>query len=335
MIKVNRSVRIEWRNNPSSFEIRNAKAFQLDVLRLGSAIRPVNELLSRSEEMRVLLPTVVGVSPIDPSWQERITTYLHDFLLEIPKYGLTFNTSYVLDLGNPALKNNINELIEKLKSTGEIKNQTGSDLEKIVLNKIKTLKEEELYKYVTFVNIPDYISWRYCLLSSKVANKVEDMDKSVNIQFYLTSDEERKAITAAKTKVRTEAMRKYVTLITNTDGSNIDNLVVSSGKVESYEKFNTLSKEDKESILLSLIDDDPKRFVELCNDKNIATKSKIIIYQWMNIIRTLPNSNIIVDASNPERVVGNNINDAISYFSNENNKAIISEWNAKYRSLKS
>lgn len=93
MIKVNRSVRIEWRNNPSSFELRNKDAFKTDFLRLGSAIRPVNELLSRSEEMRVLLPTVVGVSPIDSSWQERITTYLNDFLLEIPVHGLEFDTS--------------------------------------------------------------------------------------------------------------------------------------------------------------------------------------------------------------------------------------------------
>ena len=175
MIKVNRSVRIEWRNNPSSFELRNKDAFKTDFLRLGSAIRPVNELLSRSEEMRVLLPTVVGVSPIDSSWQERITTYLNDFLLEIPVHGLEFDTSYVLDLGNPALKSNIDELIGKLKKADKIKNETGSELEAIVLKRIKELDETELYKYVTFVNIPDYISWRYCLLSSKVANKVEDI----------------------------------------------------------------------------------------------------------------------------------------------------------------
>ena len=56
-------------------------------------------------------------------------------------------------------------------------------------------------------------------------------------------------------------------------------------------------------------------------------KAKITIYLWMNIIRQLPNSSIIVDASNPENVIGNNINDAISYFSNDNNKGIVAEWN--------
>ena len=302
MIKVNRSVRIEWRNNPSSFELRNKDAFKTDFLRLGSAIRPVNELLSRSEEMRVLLPTVVGVSPIDSSWQERITTYLNDFLLEIPVHGLEFDTSYVLDLGNPALKSNIDELIGKLKKADKIKNETGSELEAIVLKRIKELDETELYKYVTFVNIPDYISWRYCLLSSKVANKVEDINKSVNIQFYLTSDSERKALKAARTKLRTDALKKYTELINNPNSA--------------------------------LIDSDPQKFISIVDDKHLEMKAKITIYLWMNIIRQLPNSSIIVDASNPENVIGNNINDAISYFSNDNNKGIVAEWNAKYRSLK-
>ena len=334
MIKVNRSVRIEWRNNPSSFELRNKDAFKTDFLRLGSAIRPVNELLSRSEEMRVLLPTVVGVSPIDSSWQERITTYLNDFLLEIPVHGLEFDTSYVLDLGNPALKSNIDELIGKLKKADKIKNETGSELEAIVLKRIKELNETELYKYVTFVNIPDYISWRYCLLSSKVANKVEDINKSVNIQFYLTSDSERKALKAARTKLRTDALKKYTELINNPNSALIDNVVVSTGSVGDYSEFMAMTADDKQSVLLELIDSDPQKFISIVDDKHLEMKAKITIYLWMNIIRQLPNSSTIVDASNPENVIGNNINDAISYFSNDNNKGIVAEWNAKYRSLK-
>lgn len=334
MIKVNRSVRIEWRNNPSSFELRNKKAFKTDFLRLGSAIRPVNALLSRSEELRVLLPTVLGVSPNDSSWQERVSTYLNDFLLEIPIQGLNFDTSYTLDLGNPALKTHIDERISKLKKSGKIKDETGSALEDIVLTEIKTLKEEELYKYVTFYNIPDYISWRYCLLSSKVANKVEDVDKSVNIQFYLTSDSERKAIKAARTKIKSEAMAKYTELMSSSDSSKIDNVIVASNRVFDYSEFKALSKDDKETILLELVESDPKKFIDIVSDKHLNSKAIIIIYQWMNILKTLPNSSVIVDASNPERIVGNNINDAISYFSNDTNKGVLSEWNAKYRSLK-
>lgn len=334
MIKVNRSVRIEWRNNPSSFELRNKDAFRTDFLRLGSAVRPVNELLSRSEEMRVLLPTVVGVSPIDSSWQERISTYLNDFLLEVPIHGLTFDISYVLDMEHPNYKANIDALIERNKKLNKIANQSGSELEKTVLDIIKGLDETELYKYVTFVNIPDYISWRYCLLSSKVANKVEDINKSVNIQFFLTSDDERKAIKAARTRLRTEALTKYTTLVNSSDNNLIDWAVIAVGKIGSYSEFKGLSKDDKETILLELVDSDPKRFMEIIADKHIDIKAKIRSYIWMNILKVLPNSSIIVESANPENIIGNNINEAVTYFANDIHQPILSEWSAKYKSLK-
>lgn len=334
MIKVNRSVRIEWRNNPSSFELRNKDAFRTDFLRLGSAVRPVNELLSRSEEMRVLLPTVVGVSPIDSSWQERISTYLNDFLLEVPIHGLTFDISYVLDMEHPNYKANIDALIERNKRLNKISNQSGADLEKAVLDIIKGLDETELYKYVTFVNIPDYISWRYCLLSSKVANKVEDINKSVNIQFFLTSDDERKAIKAARTRLRTEALTKYTTLVNGGDSNLVDWAVIAVGKIGSYAEFKGLSKDDKETILLELVDSDPKRFMEILADKHLDIKAKISSYIWMNILKVLPNSSIIVETANPENIIGNNMNEAVTYFANDNHQSILSEWNAKYKSLK-
>lgn len=330
MIRVNRQVRLEWKNNPSSFELRNKDAFQTDFLRLGSAIRPVNELLSRSEEMRVLLPSVVGISPIDNNWQERISTYLHDFLLEVPMHGLTFDTSYVFDMEHNPLKANI----DALKKKHEKAMKDAEDPEKVLLAIIQKLPETEMYKYVTFINIPDYISWRYCLLSSKVANKVEDIDKSVNIQFYLSSDDERKALQASRTKLRTKAMTKYTELANNDNAKDIDAIVVASNRLSGYNEFKSMSSEDKLSILLEMCDSNPADFIALVDDKNIVMKARIQTYIWMNLLRVLPNSSIIVDASNPERIIGNNIVDAISYFNNELNKAYTAELAAKYNSLK-
>lgn len=331
MIKITRSVRIEWRNNPSSFELRNKDAFKTDFLRLGSAIRPVNELLSRGAEMRALLPTIVGVSPTDSSWQERITSYMHDFLLEIPKYGLEFDTSYVFDMADPAYR----EAIEEFAKLKNIKGETNKEREQNILSAIQKLDETELYQYVRFVNIPDYISWRYCLLSSKVANKVEDINKSVNIQFYLTSEDEIRAAKTKRNQLRTKALTEYTKLVNDKDRTKVDAIVIASGRVMGYNSYNEMSEDDKNMALLELCDENPKAFMELIGDKHIAMKSKIQLYIWMNLLRTLPNSSIIVDASNPEKIIGNNITDAISYFANDVNKAHISELDAKYRSLKS
>lgn len=330
MIRVERKVRIEWRNNPSSFEIKNKDVFKTDFLRLGSAIRPINELLSRSEELRVLLPSILGVSPIDPTWQERVTTYLHDFLLEIPRYGLVFDISYTFDMGDPAYRENI----DRLKATMKDAPKDSKELEKALLARIQKFNEEELYQYVRFYNVEDYIKWRYCLLSSKVANKIEDIDKSVNIQFYLTSDTERKALKAKQVKVRTKALTECTKLINGDDKALVDAVVVSSGKVTSYSEFVDMSEDDKSTVLFEMCDENPQDFLDIVSDKNLAQKSKIKIYIWMNLLKKLPGSEIVVDASNPELVIGNNMSEVISYFANDINKAHVSEIEAKYRSLK-
>lgn len=330
MIRVERKVRIEWRNNPSSFEIKNKDVFKTDFLRLGSAIRPVNELLSRSEELRVLLPSVIGVSPIDPSWQEQVTTYLHDFLLEIPRYGLVFDISYTFDMGDPAYRENI----ERLKKTLKDAPKDTKELEQALLAEVKKLSEEELYQYVRFYNVEDYIKWRYCRLSSKVANSVEDINKSVNIQFYLTSDTERKAVKAKQVKTRTLAMTAYTKLINSEDKSKIDHLIIAANKVSGYAEFKELTHEDKQTILLDICDETPVEFIALCEDKNLAVKAKITLYIWMNLLKKLPNTSIIVDSANPDIVLGNTTDEVISYLSNELHKVHVSELEAKYRSLK-
>lgn len=330
MIRVERKVRIEWRNNPSSFEIKNKDVFKTDFLRLGSAIRPVNELLSRSEELRVLLPSVIGVSPIDPSWQEQVTTYLHDFLLEIPRYGLVFDISYTFDMGDPAYRDNI----ERLKKTLKDAPKDTKELEQALLAEVKKLSEEELYQYVRFYNVEDYIKWRYCRLSSKVANSVEDINKSVNIQFYLTSDTERKAVKAKQVKTRTLAMTAYTKLINSEDKSKIDHLIIAANKVSGYAEFKELTTEDKQTILLDICDETPVEFIALCEDKNLAVKAKITLYIWMNLLKKLPNTSIIVDSANPDIVLGNTTDEVISYLSNELHKVHVSELEAKYRSLK-
>lgn len=64
-----------------------------------------------------------------------------------------------------------------------------------------------------------------------------------------------------------------------------------------------MTADDKQSVLLELIDSDPQKFISIVDDKHLEMKAKITIYLWMNIIRQLPNSSIIVDASNPEMLL--------------------------------
>ena len=52
-----------------------------------------------------------------------------------------------------------------------------------------------------------------------------------------------------------------------------------------------------------------------------------------NVMRRLPNTGAIVETEDAENIIGNNIQEAISYFNNDINKAKVSEFNAIYKSL--
>lgn len=337
MKTVTRIVRIEWKNNPSVFELQNKDAFATTSLRLGSAMKPIQQLLARSEELRVIMPNLIGCSPIDPSWQDKCGSYLNDFFMEIPRSGLTMDVSYTVDFG---LERTKEALSEYSKSLGN--KPTDVNLEDWVVGNITgeynngkyKVVEEELYKYVTVTNPADYINWRICLLSAKVANKIEDVNKSVNIEFYLTSEEAVRESKRVKTRLKTDAIKYYTELITSKEESVVNNFIIASGLVTSYEYYKTLTFEDKCAILLDMCNDNPDKFLALKKDSNINMRAKITMYLWYDVLRYINGTSIIVDSHDPEKVIGNTMEEAISYFSNELHKAHTTEMYNRYKSLK-
>ena len=336
MKHIERSVTIKWKLNPSAFELINQRAFLNDVQRLGSAIKPVNTLLSRSEEMRVLLPSIVGATPQDTNWQERISNYLHNILIEVPKSGYTLNTSFTFDKDDSRVKANVEQYIKTHFKQGE--NPSDDEVIKKMFDKTTTSKtrveEEDLYKYVIFTEIEDYIKYRFCLLSREVANNVADINKSVNIRFFLTSDAEIKEIKANRIKLRNKALKEYNNIISDTNEATLSNAIIALNLVRSYQEYKALTLEERQELLLNYADTEPAKFIVMMQDKNLALKARITTYIWLNILKILPESSIIVDSTNAEIVIGNNIDEAVTYFSNDINKAYISELNARYKSLK-
>lgn len=337
MKTVTRIVRIELRNNPSVFELINKEAFGVTSLRLGSTVSSVQHLLSRSEELRVLMPTLIGCSPIDSSWQDKVGTYLNDFFMEIPKNGLSMNISYNVDFGDIRTKDALTAYEKSLGKKDDSLDKEGWVVGNItgnLNNGYNKVDEEDLYKYVTFINPEQYINYRMCLKHSKVANSYKDINKSTNIEFYLTSEEQIRENKREKTRIKNEAFKIYNEFISDSDTSKINHYVIASNLVGSVEYYKTLNFEDKCALLLDMCNNEPAKFINLKKDSNITIRAQIIMYMWYNILKTLPNSTVIVDASNPEKIIGNTMNEAISYMSNELNRAHIADLNNRYKSLK-
>jgi len=100
MITKERSISLYWKLNPSVFQVINLEAMGEYTRKLGSAVTVVNTLCSLTEEMKVLLPTVLGVSPDNTSvnWQAKVSNYWHNFALDVLPTGLTFDIGFRFNL---------------------------------------------------------------------------------------------------------------------------------------------------------------------------------------------------------------------------------------------
>lgn len=329
-----RNQRLEWKLNPTVFQIRNAKALGAEFMTLGSAVKPVKILLANEEELKVILPTVIGVAPNSPAWQESVTEYLNNFHLDVPRRGIEFDLSVVFNIDNERTKVAI---YKYCKEQGLDRKKPEEILDALLGEShggSKKVEESELYKYVDFVNPIDYINWRFCLLSAKVANNAADVDKSVNIQFFLTSEKELKKAEAAKVKLSTKAMKKYVELISNTDNSAIKQLVIALKLVSNAVDYKETTDDEKQARVMKFMQENPSEFLTAVEDKSLTSRAKVQMYIWTGVLKQSAETNIVSDAHNPEIVLGATITEAISYLEQDTNKAYANELHAKYKSLK-
>lgn len=331
MITIKRNAILNWSYNPSTLQIVNQKALVSLSRKLGTALGPVNTMLSRAEEMEMLLPEILGTSPNSNAtdWQARLESYWHNFYLDVPPTGITFDTSLTFDMSDYKRKENIKELKEEL----GIKDT--KDIEKLLANHItKNVPEERRYKYMSPVNITDYLAWRYCLLSSEVANDPDDIIKSVKIRFYLIDEGKLKAKKEGESKVKKDAIAKYSHIISSDDSESIiENLLIASNKILSLKELKNMTISDKESMLLDSATSDPKLFIDLSNDTLSSDKAEIKKWVMAGLVRQLSNTTIYVDASDPKMLLGNTIEEVIAYVNNEINAAYINQLRLKFKSL--
>jgi hypothetical protein len=310
---------------------------------LGSTIKATNLMCSNSSELKVLLPTVLGISPDDINWQKECLSYFNNFFLEIPfnpneklnSLSLKLDISYNFNVDDDTKKDTITKYLQIIPKRSEeynpeewivacIRGAIGEGKYKI--------KEEELYKYVTFVNVEDYIKYRYCLLHNKVANSIDDINKSVNIQFYMSSEEDEQRIKVAKVKVKNDAFKYYIDLMSgNMDA--IDAVIINAGLISSHEEFKNLKLADKQELLQKLVTDNPSKLLYYKNDKTLQDKATITKFIWMGLLKYVSGTQTVVDPNDATKIIGNNIDECVSYFNNEVNNVYKAEIVARYKSL--
>jgi hypothetical protein len=326
MITRSKKVKLEWKLNPSAFALINKEVIGEKTRNLGSTIAAVGKMMERGEELRSIMPTILGSDPTSTTvnWTDLVLKYWSGISIQVPPAGKEFEIGFHYELNDFRKKDHIQALV---KANPDIK--TDEDLANFVegtTDKKPNVTSDERYRYGTPISPEQYIHWRFATFHREVANTFSDVNKSSHIRFYLYSEEELQEARKITFKTSKDALTKYLQILGNK--SEVDSILTV------YEvNISTMNDLDKDMMLKGYAESDPKRFLSIANDPNLKTKALIERYILKGLLKRLSNTDIIVDANNPAIVVGNTVSEAITFFSPDNvkSKAIVAELEARYK----
>ena len=334
-LAISRIIRLENRKPNGAFFRRNAHLIGRKSQKLGNTCNATNTILSKEELLKVVLPTIIGISPTSDKWDERVRLYFNNFTKTIPSSGIdlevgleyssekdkTISEKRYIEL-KEWLNNSLTatkDLVsyEKQKSEYTIYKEYSSRLFDYTTNNIK---------YGKPINKENYLIYTYCIISSQVANREEDVNKAPYIKFYFSDLEAKKLKISNNFKTATEAEKLYFDIMN--DKLKVDSLLsVLNENIYTFKSF-----EDKQIRLKELVTSNPSNFIKLANDKRLNDKSFIEQCITVGILKRTPNTTIITDTDN--NVIGENINDAILILNDSKKVAIKNELVNKLKAIK-
>lgn len=277
-------------------------------LKIGSALKAKSNTPLRGleyEEEVKYLPEIIGYAPSDTEWRKMTSEYWNNISVPIPADGLTpeklqgkiltFKVGFVNESDKKAF-DSVFDFEEKA-------------------NILKKLNSDNKCEVVTGVN--DYILFRYCLVYKKVANKIEDVNKSPRIQFYLYSKQNEIKTNHQAFKARVQANNKFAEILMKEDIINAV-LLLFGQDVKAFEDL-----QEKHIVLEGLIKQDPAKFLSFVEDSNLEIKAKIKKAVELRIIHSPVHTDSYYYGDNNEVLLGTTLTDAVLFWNNDKNKEII------------
>jgi len=332
MIEKSKKVTLMWRLHNDPFQQANKEQFIDKVYprRIGSNITAVNTLLANGEELEVLMPRILGVDPKSTSsnWDKLVSNYWNSLSVEVYSNGLDLEIGFKYEFDT---RHKVREKeIAKLKDI-----KSDEDLIEFVEGRKKdgtpNVSDQDKYKYATPIKEEDWLLYRYCVgINGKgykrVSNSMTTTEMSPDIDFYIYDENIAKEARRVAHEVNRKALSKYMEVIAKRD--LVDQLLLVFKVTDKFE-----DDLDKDMALDTLARTRPQEFVNYANDKNLMIKAQIESYINTGILRRLPGTSIIVDNDQPDVIVGNNLSEAVTFFSPDNTKSkvAVSEYSIKYK----
>ena len=325
-----RTVTIALVRNYSLYRKQNDKELPKRRDYIGSSLKSSRMLSSNKQEVEAYFPNIVGVSPNDPSFVQRVKQWINNIRVAVDELGTTLDISFNYN----TKKDYLTFKKEEDKIEDEYLNADKSTLTNLkeALNiKITKLHDMESKKYAVGspLDVNQYLIYRHCLLYNDIAKDIALVNSMPNIRFYF-KDDKREA--EKLKKYRTEVLKAKANFVKCSENDNLFEAVyVQYCALNNRPIMPSLAKDriEKEMELDKFSTDEPIKFNAICTDKDIELKATIEkLISKGELIRSLYNQNI---SSPTGEFIGSNIKEAVAYFKDPNNTSIV---NAYYNKLK-
>ena len=297
---------------------------------IGSSISSTRILSSNKDEVEKYFPQIIGISPNNPEFVTRVKAYLSNISFNVQDAGSTLNISFTYDKKKDYLT--IKEKEEKINAKREsvARNNTAAIKEavKVWTQEINDLESEKA-KYGHPDNIEEYLLYRHCLLYRDVAKDISLINSDSSLRFYIR--DENKEAERAKRLVdeRRKAMRNFLALESSDKKRNAVFIQMTVNNGGNISEAMMKTSDQQISALMNYLNDNPDKFNDLFEDKNVEMKSFIeTLIARGELIRPEYNQQI---STADGTFIGSNMNEAVAYFNNPTNKPVLEAMQNKYK----
>lgn len=325
-----RSVTIAPVQQFSAYRRANIKSMPPRRNIIGSSISSTRILSSNKDEVEKYFPQIIGISPNNPEFVTRVKAYLSNISFNVQDAGSTLNISFTYDKKKDYLT--IKEKEDKINAKREsvARNNTAAIKEavKVWTQEINDLESEKA-KYGHPDNIEEYLLYRHCLLYRDVAKDISLINSDSSLRFYI-KDENKEAERAKRlVDERRKAMRNFLALEASDKKRNAVFIQMTVNNGGNIAEAMMKTPDQQVSALMTYLNDNPDKFNDLFEDKNVEMKSFIeALIARGELIRPEYNQQI---STADGTFIGSNMNEAVAYFNNPTNKPVLEAMQNKYK----
>ena len=326
----NRNITISLVHNYSNYRKANIKVLGQRTETIVSSITSCRVLSSNQGEVEAYFPALVGLSPNNPEFISRVKAWLSNIQFPVNNNDATLNITFIYNTKRDYLQFKAKEdaIEEEYAKTDRSNTTMIREAVKRRVNALNAL-ESEKYKYGRPQNLEEYLLYRHCLLYRDVAKDPALINGDSSLRFYI-KDEAKEAEKQRKlTKERKTALRNFIELGASESKFNAVYITMCVARNENIAEALLRNHSEKETILMNFANEHPDKFNKLVKDGNITTKAFIeTLIVRGELVRSEFNQQIsMADGT----YVGANLNEAVAFFNNPNNKDIRTAYENKLK----